>query len=322
MLSQPLKLKSRRRQPLVYVVPTIAPSFTLVYGHDATYNMSPDGNTTVTIRNAAPINFREIYVGTAHVGFGLYYARGGGRQWSFTPWIMAPKPAQYTERIAEDGKTQFFTVELGNNVFPASGFVDVNIIGSLFAPAIHFDVPHGYDLWVFLLRSPWSPLKLQPEKPVLNIAHGSAQATAQIEAVYAPDGGQTLRADVSLHGEGFKQVSLILERTQGAPGDFATGIFSAKELLCQISEPGTQTCTWKPTTRDFNVTLVSYSFGDQYRFIEFLKYLGAPVEDSTLTLPANFPLCDGPNLTYHLSLVGEKNILSHEKDEAIVRLKA
>ena len=50
---------------LTLVCAMSAPSFNLVGGHEASYSVSPDGNTIVSVRNAKPVNFRQVYVGAA-----------------------------------------------------------------------------------------------------------------------------------------------------------------------------------------------------------------------------------------------------------------
>jgi hypothetical protein len=79
----------------------------------------------------------------------------------------------------EDGQSQVVNAELCNRMFPATGLIKTNVTGEMKAPAVHFDLPYAFDLWVVLLRSPWFPLKIGIEKS-LTIAHGSAQAMAEV----------------------------------------------------------------------------------------------------------------------------------------------
>ena len=69
-------------------------------------------------------------------------------------------------------------------MFPASGILKNSITGEIRAPAVNFDIPHAYDLWVFPLRSPWFPLKIEVEKSPLTISYGSPRAEAQIESIF------------------------------------------------------------------------------------------------------------------------------------------
>lgn len=274
------------------------PSYNLASGHEASYSVSEDGNTTVGVRNANPLNFREVYVGAASLEFG-WVSTGKSRSWTANATIIDPTPAHHTEMLADDGITQIINVELGKKMFPASGLVDPNFEGEIVAPAIHFDVPHAYDLWVILLRSPWFPMKIEVEKSSLNISHNFAQATAQIEVVDDVGGGQMLRADVLLHGEGFKRVWLSLKRI--ARGTITRGT-STEETLGEVTSTGT--FTWKPSMRDFNLLLVTPSKIDINDFVGFVKSLGADAKSSGFfapTLNSGFLLCDGFNMTYTLT---------------------
>lgn len=292
-----------------------APSYHLAAGHEASYAVSQEGNTTVAVYSRPPLNFREVYVGAASLELG-WVSTGKSRSWQVTETILDPTPAPHTETLAADGQTQIVNVELGNKMFPASGLIDTNIDGEIMAPAIHFDVPHGYDLWVFLLRSPWFPLKVNVEKSPLNIAHNSAQATAEVESINPDEGGEgSLRADLSVHGEGFKQVTLSMQRSMKRA--------SVEETLGELTS-GMETFNWKPKIRNFDVLLVTPSNVNLGAFVEFLKYLGAEVNQGGFwspTLLNYFLLCDGLNMGYRLRLSGEKHVLGHEKDEAVVMLK-
>ncbi|MGA3112789.1 MAG: hypothetical protein ABSE15_12340 [Candidatus Bathyarchaeia archaeon] len=186
------------------------PSYNMAVGHEASYAVSQDANTTVAVHNSKPLKFREIYVGAASLEFG-WVSTGKTSSWISSETMLDPTPAQHSETLADDGQTQIINVELGSKMFPATGLVDPSFGGEIIAPAIHFDVPHGYDLWIFLLRSPWFPIKINVEKSLLNIAHNLAQATAEIESVNLNVGEQTLRADVSVHGDGFKEVQLSIK---------------------------------------------------------------------------------------------------------------
>ncbi len=228
------------------------PSYNLADGFEASYSVSQDGNTTVAVRCRKPLKFREIYVGTGSLAF-RWVSSGKSRSWEFTPSLVDPTPAPHSETLADDGVTQIVTVNLGGKMFPASGLVDVNVDGEIVAPAIHFDMPHAYDLWVFLLRSPWFPLKIAVEKSSLNIAHNMAQAAAQVDSVSVDVGDeQMLRGELSVHGEGFTRVRLTMHRS--------TANASLEEQLCEVAD-GMQQFTWKPVTSRFDLMLVTTSQG-------------------------------------------------------------
>ena len=147
-------------------------------GQEAWYNISQTGNTTVSVRSTSLMKPRAVYVGTAGLEF-MWVSSGKSSHWQFTPTLLDPAPAHYTETIMEDGQSQVVNVELGNRMFPATGLIKTNATGEIKAPAVHFDLPYAFDLWVVLLRSPWFPLKIGIEKS-LTIAHGSAQAMAEV----------------------------------------------------------------------------------------------------------------------------------------------
>jgi len=288
----------------------IVPSYSLESGFEASYSISEDGNTTVSLRCTKPLKFRETYVGTATLEF--YWSKS----WVFVPTIIEPYRAQHTETTLADGQTQVINVALGRKIFAASGLVDVNVAGKIIAPAVHFDLPLAADVWVFLLRSPWYPLNIEVEKPSLSIKHNLSAAAAELSSTIPHEGGQqTLRADLAVHGDGFKWVKLSIKRNADRASD--------EEDLGSLNN-GFQTMTWKPTIRSFNVLLVTRSQPRINQFVEFLKYLGAKVQEGAFfgsSLRENFVVCDGLNMNYKLILTGEKGLLGHEKDETAVLLK-
>lgn len=284
-------------------------------GHEASYSVSQSGNTTISVRSSSPMKFRAVYVGTASLEF-YWVSSGKSSHWQFTPTLLNQEPAQYSEANTDDGQGQIISVDFGNKMFPAAGLLKTNITGEIIAPAIHFDLPHAYDLWVLPLRSPWFPLNIGVEKSPLNISHDSAQATAQIESnISNTSDEKLLRADVSVHGEGFKKVWLTLQRSVSRA--------STEETIGELTSE-LQTFTWKPTINNFDVVLVTYSNMSLEQFLDFLKYLGAETHYSLLSLgsftPNNFLLSDGLSMGYTLRLTGEKHIFGHERDETKITL--
>ena len=212
----------------------------------------------------------------------------------------------------ENGQGQVVTVELGNRMFPATGLIKPSAVGEIRAPAIHFDLPHAYDLWVFLLRSPWAPLKIDVDKSPLTITHGSTQVMAQIGSSNFED-KKSLRADVTVQGDDFKRIWLTLKRSAKRA--------SIEETIGEVTD-GMGTCIWKPVISSFDVVLVTSSNMSLGAFLDFLKYLGANAKQSLLGsyMPNDFLLCDGPGMNYTLRLKGEKRFLGHEEDKTEVRL--
>jgi hypothetical protein len=157
----------------------------MVSGRDAKYIVGQDGKVTVSIKSTSPMKFRGVSVGSASVQF-RWVSTGKNTMWKFTPTLQDPKPAQFTTSTAED-EGEIVSVEFRDRIFPASGFVKPNITGAIVAPRLHFDLPYAYDLWVFLLRLSWFPLKFGIEKMSLTVTHGSAQGTAHLSN-YADQG--------------------------------------------------------------------------------------------------------------------------------------
>jgi hypothetical protein len=173
-------------------------------------------------------------------------------------------------------------------------------------------LPCATDLWVFLLRSPWQPLKIEVEKSTLKLKRGSTRITAQLQdRTYDEDSG--LRAYMSVHGEDLKNIQLSLKRNV----QFA----KTEEVIGQVVN-GMELFTWKPLIRNFDVTLVSHSNIGLNQFIDFLKYLGANANHSFFAsyMPNDFLLCDGPGIEYILKLSGEKRWVGHEDDETRLTL--
>lgn len=289
----------------------MAPSYNMTSGQEAWYTISQNGNATVSIRSTLPIKPRAVYVGTASLEF-MWVSSGKSSHWQFTPTLLDPAPTQFTETMMENGQGQVVTVELGNRMFPATGLIKTNVTGEIKAPAVHFDLPHAFDLWVFPLRSPWSPLKIGVEKSPLTISHGSAQAMAQIESSNFDD-MKSLRADVTVHGEGFKRIWLTMKRSAKRA--------SVEETIGEVTD-GMGTYTWKPVITSFDVVLVTSSNMSLGAFLDFLKYLGADAKQSLLGsyMPNDFLLCDDPAMNYTLRLKGEKHFLGHEEDKTKISL--
>ncbi len=290
------------------------PLYNLTDKHEAWYNISQDGITTVTVRSKTRLKPRAIYAGLGTLS--LYLSSLGRREnWKFTPSLPIPTKVQYNERT-DEGQNQIINVSVKNMLFPATGLIKSNVTGEITAPAVHFDLPHANDLWLFILRSPWFPIRIQAEKSSLTISHGSAQATAQIESINADqDKNQILRANVSVHGEGFKHVQLVMERT--------VGIISMQETIGSLNQE-IGTFVWKPSLRAFNTMLLTFSNMGLPECLDFLKALGAQTNQRSFSgsvLENDFLLSDGPTINYTLQLIGEKHILGHEKSETKIILK-
>jgi hypothetical protein len=246
----------------------------------------------------------------------MWVSSGKSSHRQFTPSLIDPTPVQVAE--AAEGQNQVLTVELHGRLFPACGLIKTNITGEIRAPAVHFDLPFAMDLWVFALRSSCFPLKIGVAKSPLTIANGSAEALAQLEVGSSNFGGSesSLKAYLSMHGEGFKRVTLSLQRS-------IDGV-SVEQVVGEITD-GIETYAWTPSISSFDVVLVASSNIYLSQFLGFLRYLGAETKESIFALgnflPTNFLLCDGPAINYTMRLLGEKGLLGlHEKDQTHITL--
>jgi hypothetical protein len=259
--------------------------------HQATYTLSADGEATVTVRSKKPLKPRSVYVGEATMQ-SMWVHSTKSSHWTFMPGIATPKQVQFTQ--AMDGEDQITTVELGK-IAATSGVVDVTGCGEIHTSAVHFDLPHATDLWVFILKSPKAPFKVVAEKQMLNMAYTLAYTTAQVENT-GDDG--TLRTYVNMHGEGFTNLILSIQRH--------TTSCKTEEILTEFKY-GAAAVIWKPTIRNFDVTLTTLSGIAHGDYLTFLKSLGAETQSGVFSsLKSDFVLCDGPKIEYALALKGEK----------------
>ena len=153
----------------------LAQSYGMVGGTEATYGISQNGKAKVSVSSISPMKPRAVYVGTASLEF-MWVSSGKSSHWQFTPSLLDQTPAEFTQTTTGDGKRQISNVKLGNRMFPATGIIKTNVTGEIRAPAVHFDLPNAFDLWIILLRSPWYPLKVNVEKSPLTISHDNAEA--------------------------------------------------------------------------------------------------------------------------------------------------
>jgi hypothetical protein len=122
-----------------------------------------------------------------------------------------------------------------------------------------------------------------------------------------------LRAYLSTHGEGLKNVQLTLQRKM---------VHAKQEQTIAQATPGMESVAWKPSIRNFDVALVTYSNIGLSAFVDFLKFLGADAKMSFLGnyMTSDFLLCDGANMNYTFKLSGEKHFLGHEEDKTELKL--
>ncbi len=280
-------------------------SYNMTAENQAWYRVDESGNATVSVRSKTPLKPRAIYVGEASLQF-YWVHTGKSTHWQFTPTLLNAAQAQYNEVM--DGQDQIINIEFGKGMFPASGLINSSVSGEIRALAIHFDLPYAYDFWVFILRSPWTSLKINAEKSSLSITHALAQAVAQLECGNTAFSDEnTLRAYVNIHGEGFTRVAVNLKRQ--------TSHSAVEETIGDLSDGGSS-FSWRPTLRNFDVILTTSSSMTQGVFVDFLKYLGAEVHTGFFAnINGDFVLCDGSAIEYTLSLKGEKRYIGSETDK-------
>ncbi len=281
------------------------PSLSLAGGVDASYAVAA-GKTTVVITAAPRLNYRGVYVGTGQMIF-HWVQEGKTQVWRCDMDMLDPAPAAALEKAGADGRVEL-EVEMPE-MYPAGLILQGRMVGTLIAPAVHVDVPWGADVWVFLVRSPWFPLKLQVERTSLAAAHDADRAAALLGILQ--DG--SVSAQVSITGAGFKNASLSVRRTLGQ--------YSSEELVCQI-EGGAQAAMWKPIMRAFDLVLVTKGSVSESQFASIARGLGAQVSSGffgTGGVEGDFVLCDGPALSYAWVLKGHRGLLENEEDRAAAK---
>src|SRR5271157_1060364 len=256
------------------------PSYSLAGGIDATYAVAA-GETTVTINSKERLKHRGVYTGTGKMFF--HWVQSGKTQtWRCDLSMLDPVAVQAGETVGEDG-SQRLAVGL-KDVYPAGCILQGVMVGALLAPAVHVDVPFGEDVWVFLIKSPWFPLRLQMDKPVLSVAHDTSKATASLGI----QGDGSVNAQVAMEGTGFKSASLVVKRTLGP--------CSSDEVVCEVTA-GPQAFVWKPIARAFDLVLVIKGAVSEGRIAEVARGLGAQIASGLLgggRVEGDFVLCDGP----------------------------
>jgi len=281
----------------------VTTSYNMTAGQQAYYKLDEHGNATVPLRSKTPLKPRAVYVGEASMRC-MWTHTGKSSSWHFNPTILTPIQAQYTQTT--DGQDQILTVELGK-IMPAHGLIDHNLTGEIRASAVHLDLPYATDLWVFILKSPIEPPQVFSDKASLNIAHTLAYVTQQVEPRE-----DTLRSYVTMHGEGFTEVTVNLQRRMACS--------KVDETLTQLKF-GASAITWKPTVRTFDVTLTSLSTITREKFLEFLLALGAEAQKGIFAnLKSDFVLGDGPAIEYTLTLRGDKKYIGKEEDKTALKL--
>lgn len=214
------------------------------------------------------------------------------------------------EEATDSDGSQTLTFMLQESM-PAAGLLRCRWEGMVLAPAIHIDVPMGRDVWIYLIRSPWFPLKPYLSKPSLSLVHDQSAANASINI----DSTGGFSAAVSNTGTSFKKVSLVMSRRVGE--------FVSEEIIGDV-DSGTTNLSWRPIMRSFDLCLVTSSSMSMGQLAGIAQGLGAQFSSGLFgpgSLLGDFVLCDGPRTGYSLSLRGDLGLFRHEEDSTMAGLR-
>ena len=277
----------------------------LAGGVDASYSVAA-GQTVVAIRSRSRLDHKAIFQGTGQMLF-HWVQEGKTQAWKCDISMADPKPAQPRETAGQDG-SQSLEVSL-DNVYPAGLLLKGRMTGVLVAPAVHVEVPWWRDVWAFLIRSPWFPLRFQVDSPSLSVRHGAGGVTASIGV--SPDASAS--GQVSFDGADFKSASLVLRRTLGS--------YASEETVFEAT-PGVQAFAWKPIARIFDLLLVTGGHINESQLADIARGLGADVSSGFFgpgSVEGDYVLCDGPALSYSWMLRGHRGFLENTEDVAAAR---
>jgi hypothetical protein len=265
--------------------------------------MIAEGHPEVRLRSKNRIKHRGVFGGTATLLF-HWVQEGKTQSWRFEPSLPQPRPVQTEETTDSDG-SQLFTIH-PDDLVPASGVLRGNWVGTFLAPAVHIDVPWGSDVWIFLLHSPWFPLRLSIAKTNLVVAHNQGTASALL----AQSAGGAFSASLSSSGGEIKSASLVMKRRIGQ--------FTSEEQICSV-ESGSVSQTWEPILRQFDLCLVTSSTMSMGHLAEIARGLGADTSRGFLgpgSIQGDYVLCDGPLTQYSLNLRGDLGFMRHGEDSS------
>ncbi len=266
-----------------------------------------EGKPLVRLRAPQGIRSRGAYGGTG-VMFFHWVQEGKTQAWRYDPSI--PEPSELTPEVSTDPSgAQLLTFSM-ESLLPASGLLRGRWEGAFLAPAIHIDVPLGADVWVFLLRSPWFPLKITADKSMLSVVHDASTATASV----SPSGDGGLAIALSCSGPSIKRATLLMKRKVGQ--------FSSEEVVAEV-EKGQADQVWRPIIRQFELCLLTSGSMSERQLSEWAGGLGAAYSSGFLgpgNLEGDFILCDGPLTEYSLTLRGDLGFMRHAEDTASVTL--
>jgi hypothetical protein len=209
-------------------------------------------------------------------------------------------------------------IEVPLNLVPASILLHKTAMGIIRAPAIKIEMPHSQDVWLFLLRSGWTPGRPTFATPMLSVVHGADVATVSLHVGIDDE----IMAEVVAPSSGFTRVDLMMRKAI-VPSDkpFDGGRDPALEEIIGSVQPGqTNTFAWRPKTLNFEALFAFYSALTVPQLVDFVQNIGAKVGDHTVlgTTLANDFIAEGPGMTYTLKLSGIRMWMPAATDETIV----
>lgn len=297
------------------------PTVSMVEGVTGEYHVD-NGQTIITLRSEHRIKPNGVDSGVGVLSFLDAAGRGGKRGLYFS--IPQPQRANIEEGVGDDG-SQTLTVRL-DRLWPAAGLMhrysagegyrtwvggEGGKVGEFQATGVLIAAPHGGDIWVALLRAPWSPFRLQMEKTELALSQRDARASASL----SPSGDAGFSGEMSVSGTAYKKVFLTLRRTLGP--------ITLEDVLVEVTaEGGMQAFQWKPVVRDFDLLFVGKHPGmlSPLDPMYAAKKMAEAVGTTFLPPQTDFVLCDSPMVRYAVALKGDRGMLKHDEDSANLAL--
>jgi hypothetical protein len=273
----------------------------MVKGVTADYRVE-NGETIVTLRSDHHIKHSAVESGVGMLDFLDQGGKGGGKKGLYFS-IDRPQQANFEESVGDDG-SQTLTVKL-DRLWPAGGLMRRGSFGTEYAtwagggggrqgefraPAVRIAAPLGGDIWVALLRAPWSPLRLEMGKTELALSHGDGRVSLTL----SPSGDAGFSGEVSVSGTTFKNALVTLKRTLG-PVTLEERSF---DLLFVGGHPGLLNPLEAISAAKELTNALGTSFFPQ----------------------SDFVLCDGPMVQYAVTLKGDRGMLKHDEDSANLAL--
>jgi hypothetical protein len=230
--------------------------------------------------------------------------------WRFDPHLAKDTLPHDTTGESGGETLEVSLGEMGESkLFPCSGFVTGELVGVLWAPAVHVRMM-GQDIWAFMLffeNQLSSDNGLKFGKSVLSAIHGSSNVTAELRMDNSDS--SKLKVIVNTTGRDFKKLRVNLIRTSP----------SGDKMVEQLGEfdkddAGPKELSWSPFNRVGAELLWVFPTGIIGRhgaLKDAIELIGAKVNRSVFAdgygrrQMVDFILADGEKLGYEIELVME-----------------